>query len=842
MKAHSLRLGEGFKNPLGFHSAMPTFSWKLPVETKRQTAYQIQVNFDDDHWDSSWVESEQSVLVPWEGKPFRSRQRAEWQVRFRDENGTCSDWSETAHFEIGLLQHKDWSAQWIRPTEDIDLKTEPVSWLRRHFSLTEEIVRARLYVTARGIFEIKINGRRVGRDYFANGFTAYDKRIDTLTCDTTSLLQAGQNTIEAMLGTGWYAGRFPFDADTRGVYGKNPELLLQLEVFRTDGSCETISSDDRWQSCSTGPILSSSMYDGEVYDARIRCEKWSTVHVSSGLGSQRLTPKPFAPIREICTLATQTLTEPQPGRFVFDLGQNIVGWPRIRTSLKKNQTLTLRYAEILNQDGTLYTENYRSAKSIDYFTAAKDGPAEWEPCFTFHGFRYVELSVSPAEATFDKSAVSGVVLASDLPKIGHFESSHAKLNQLQNNIGWGWRGNSLDIPTDCPQRDERLGWTGDAQVFGATAMFNTDSHAFWKSWLTSLRDGQKAAGHIPDVIPSMGIPWERPSPGWLDAATFLPWQLYVRTGDHGVLEENFSMMEKLLAWYRSHADNGVITKWESAFGDWLQPCAERLEGDTAFEFLASAYYARSAQIVARTATALEKQSLAETFNREAKAAQKAFSDYFFNSDGRLQNAPETQTSFILAIAFDLLPRETENLAASHLERLIQKAGGHLRTGFLGTPLLTWALDKTGRHELAFELLFRETWPSWFYPINQGATTMWERWNSYSHEDGFGDAVMNSFNHYAYGAVGQWMYERLAGLAPDSENPGYKHFFVRPLPCARLSHAKAELETPYGKAMSGWKRKNNTVEIFLTVPPNTTATVEFPDARTPKTVGPGQYQF
>ena len=838
---NSLTVGEGFVNPLGFHAAAPVFSWKLPEGVKQQTAYRIKANAGKKPWDSGWIESDQSTLVPYLGEPLTSRQRVEWSVSFRDENGRDAGWSEPAFFEMGLLSSKDWKAQWIRPKAKSDGQKEAVAWLRRAFPVTKNIARARIYVTARGLFELQLNGARVGNDRFANGWTSYHKRLDTLTYDVTGRLRAGNNTIEAMLGTGWYAGRLTWEKEKKGLYGEHPELLLQLEITFEDGSSDIIVSDGQWEGTYDGPVLFSSLYDGEDYDARRKVSGWGPVVANADLGAARLAPKPFAPVRVEHTLAVQNISEPAPGRYVFDLGQNMVGWARIRIPVEKDQTIKIRFAEMLNRDGTLYTANYRSAKSTDSYTAANTGIIEWEPHFTFHGFRYVEFSGLSPNVKPAKDWVTGIVLHSDLRPIGKFESSHAKLNQLQSNIVWGQRGNFLDIPIDCPQRDERLGWTGDAQVFCPTAMFNYDCHAFWKSWLAVMRDDQYSDGRIPHVIPNVLFGWEGNSPGWMDAATIIPWEVYVRTGDVEVLAQNFQMMEKLVGWYRSQSVGGLTPKIEG-FGDWLQPYAKTNEGDTAQSFLGCAYYAHSAQLLANAARVLNRKADAQHYAAEADTVRKAFSKHYFDADGKLTNAPETQTAYVLAIGFDLISEESKKKASAHLERLIREADGHLRTGFLGTPLIARVLDDSGRQELATELLFQETYPSWFYPINQGATTMWERWNSYTHRDGFGDVGMNSFNHYAYGAIGQWMYERIAGLAPDPAHPGYKHFFIRPLVAKQLDSARAELETPYGNAASAWKKQNGKVVLDVIVPPNTTATVEFPAARKPETFAAGVYHF
>ena len=885
-KPEQLVVGEGFVEPLGFHDPTPTFSWKLPTGTKSQTSYQIEVRDASEEktiWDSGWIESDQSIFVPYGGPPLTSRQKLSWRVRFRDEFGRESDWSSSASFELGLLSSDDWKAQWIRPQGEADPEEESVACLRREFTVSGKVSHARLYVTAKGLYEVYLNGSKVGEDAFTPGWTSYAKRIDTQTYDVTESVHDGGNALGAMLGYGWYAGHLGWKGD-RSIYGEAPELLLQLEITFQDGRTETIVSDGSWQATLDGPIRVSSIYDGETYDARnempgwnkfgfdhaqsdhaqsdhaqsdhdqsdhdqsdhdqsdhaISNAKWSPVAASAELGSARLTPKPYSPVRKTETLTAQAITEPEPGRFVFDLGQNMVGWPLINIPVEKDQAITLRFAEMLNQDGTMYTANYRSAKSTDFYNAAKTGKVSWQPTFTFHGFRFVELSGFPEGTKPELDWVQGVVLHSELKRIGTFESSHAKLNQLQRNIVWGQRGNFLDIPTDCPQRDERCGWTGDAQAFCPTAMFNYDCHAFWKSWLGSMRDDQFDDGRIPHVIPDM-LNNRGGSPGWMDAATIIPWDVYVRTGDAEMLSQNYEMMEGIVGWYRSKSKAGMIQKIDG-FGDWLQPYAADNFGDTPKELLGTAFYANSTQILADSARVLGKASDAEEYGDEAAAIRMAFANHYFDRNGRLQNSPETQTAYILAIAFGLISAEQQEKASAHLVRLIAEADGHLRTGFLGTPFITDVLDRTGHADVAFSVLFKETYPSWFYSINQGATTMWERWNSYSHQDGFGDVAMNSFNHYAYGAVGQFMYERIAGLTPDPDNPGYKHFSVRPVVGGPLASAKAELETAYGKASSSWKKLGDNLQLAVTVPPNTTATIVFPDGRPAETVAAGNHRF
>lgn len=707
-------------------------------------------------------------------------------------------------------------------------------YLRTSFRVGDDVRRARLYITARGVYEAYINGRKVGRDFMVPGWTPYEKRIETLVYDVGEQLQAGDNVLGVILGEGWYAGT---------LMGRDaaypdfvPHVLVQLEVTDADGRVRRIVSDDTWKGTRNGPIRFSGIYDGEIYDARRELPGWNDTgfddaewlpavaqDVEPGV---LLVPKRHAPVRATRELPAVEITEPEPGRYVFDLGQNMVGWPRLRIPAETDKTITVRVAEMLQQDGTLYTENYRSAKSMDQYTPRENAVVTWHPTFTFHGFRYVELSGLPEGSRPNPDWVTGVVLHSDFEHVGGFTSSHAKLNQLQTNIVWGLRGNFLDIPTDCPQRNERLGWTGDAQVFAPTSLFNCDVHAFWMSWLQSTREEQHPDGAVPNVVPNV-LNDHSGGPGWADAATVIPWELYVRTGDLNVLAENFDLMRGWVGWYESVATNYIVDVF--AYGDWLQPYPRngRTQGDTPRTLIGTAYFAHSADLAARAAHLLDNPAEADRLNALAGRVREAFNRTFFDDSGRLTTDPETQTGYLLALGFDLLPEAVRPAAARRLSSLVDAADGHLRTGFLGTPLLAPVLDRYGYTDQAYAALFKNSYPSWFFSIDQGATTMWERWNSYSHADGFGDAGMNSFNHYAYGAIGQWMVERIAGLAPDPNHPGYKHFFVQPSPGGPLTAAEAVHQSRYGTARAAWSQQDDTLLLDTTIPPNTSATVVFP---------------
>ncbi len=840
-----LQISEGFTNPLGFYDDAPTFSWKIPVGVQSQSAYSIVVASSPellpnkaDLWKSGKVETDQTLFVKYGGEKLLSKQKGYWQIKFWDNEGNESEWSETAFFELGLLNNSDWQAEWISlPDEnaveidEIGKKVHRVQYLRKKIEVRDDIESARLYITAKGLFQAHINGKQVGNDVLSPGWTSYQKRIETLTYDVSTLLGKGENTLGVELAEGWYAGRFIF----RGYAAQSPQLLAQLEVTYTNGEQETFTSNNSWKGTVNGPIQYSSLYDGESYDANLEIPGWSTsgfddsswfAVVEEPISDEvKLTPKRHNPVITKITLPTLAITEPAKGNFVFDLGQNMAGVAQINIPVKEGQKVTIRFAEMLQPNGEIYTKNYRSAVSTDFYLPEKDGVIEWYPKFTFHGFRYVELSGFDESVTPEKSWVSGLVQYSDFDKSGTFSSSHAKLNQLQNNIEWGLRGNFLDIPTDCPQRDERAGWTGDAQVFIPTSLFIADAHSFWASWMQSIRDDQRENGSIPIVVPD--IDGKRVSSGWGDVATIIPWETYFRTGDEKILKDSYQTMLGWINYYRSVSENHIVDMF--TYGDWLQPYSEHptdeRKGETDEKLVNTAYYARSVDLSLQTAKVLgltDDVAMLQSWLSEIKTA---FQNRFFNADGSVSQGKPTQTAYLMAIGFNLLSPEMEEQAIPHLLAEIEKADYHLRTGFLGTPLLAPVLEKIGRPDLMFEMLFKETYPSWFYSINQGATTMWERWNSYTHQDGFNKGGMNSFNHYAYGAIGQWMYERIAGIKPLK--PGYKEIQIAPLTGGPLTSAEATYNTPYGKVSSAWKIENGVFELKTTVPPNTTAKIVIP---------------
>ena len=851
LKPLKLTVSEGFKNPIGFYNNSPSFSWQLPKGIAFQTAYQIKVaskpeflKKKPDLWNSKKVNLDQTTFVKYQGKPLKSRQKVYWQVKFWDANKKASKWSDVASLELGLLQNTDWKGKWISlPANKLkkngrhkQLLFRP-QYMRKQIALKQKVKKARLYITAKGAYEFYINGKKVGDDVMSPGWTPYNKRISTLTYDVTNLLEPGNNTLGATVAEGWFGGRVNLRYVTKTPEHR-PHLLCQLEI-ETEQGTKTIVTDNTWKVTQNGPIRKAEIYDGEFYDANLELGDWSSNNYDDSkwlqvsaykiVDSIALLPKRFAGVKDMDVLSVKNITEPVKGQPIFNFMQNNVGVPLVKVPMKKGDTLRIRFAEMLNPDGTFHRKNYRGARSTDYYVAAKDGIIEWRPKFTFHGYQFIELKGYAPNATPQKEWVTAIVQHSDFELNGTFNSSHKKLNKLQNNISWGLRSNFFDVPTDCPQRDERWGWTGDAQVIAPTAIYNADMYAFWAGYAQTLREDQLPNGVIPPVVPNC-FRNQKGYAGWGDVGVVVPWEMYFRTGDIHILEDNYNMMTGWLDYYAS------ITKDKLpkgvTIGDWLQPFPEPKEnfrhmrrGDTPGTLIAAAYYAYTVELTMKSAEVLGKTEDVQKLKALHSQLKSAFEKKFFDKDGRLTAAIETQTQYLMALQYNLLSKETAQKALVHLKRFIGECDNHLRTGFLGTPILPFALDKMGEIDLMYTILFKETYPSWFHSINQGATTTWERWDSYSKETGFKVEPMNSLNHYAYGAVGQWLYERVAGLKPIKA--GYKEIRIAPIPGGPLTAANASYNTPYGKVSSAWHIKNGVFELKITIPSNTTAHVEIP---------------
>jgi len=841
---------EYLTNPLGIDVVQPRLSWRIASARRNtmQAAYQIQVAGSETSlagranllWDSGKVISDTSVFVEYRGPAAVSRTRYYWRVRVWDTNGSASPWSAAAFWETGLLQPADWTAQWIGPPPTAaDSLPSPSPLLRRPFRVPDRVRSARLYVTSLGLYEVYLNGQRVGNELFTPGWTSYRRRLQYQTYDVTQLVRPGANVVGAMLGDGWYRGQLGFFGQ-RNLYGRRLGLRAQLEIRYESGRAERIVSDTGWKT-TTGPVLTSDIYGGETYDARRELSGWASAPFDDHgwVPIALVDPPPAAlvaslspPVRRVRELRPVSIRRAPSGEMLFDLGQNFTGWARLNVSGSPGTTVTLRFGEVLDRAGNLYTANLRAAAQTDRYTLSGKSREVYEPHFTFHGFRYVAVQGLPAPA--DSTTITGIAVSSDLAQTGSFVTSDSLLNQLQRNIVWGQRSNFLDVPTDCPQRDERLGWTGDAQVFARTAAFNMDVNGFFAKWLGDVAADQDASGSVPWVIPNpLGGDSVRfaGTAGWSDVAVIIPWTMYLTYGDRRLLERQYPSMRAWVDYARRRAGPDLIWRPGWQFGDWLALHSDDPSypgATTGTDLIATAFLAHSTDLVARTASVLGRTEEASTYRARFQTIRDAFRREFVSSTGRV--GENTQTAYALAIAFDLLPDSLVSTAAERLARDVVSRGHHLTTGFLGTPYLLHVLNATGHLGDAFALLTQRTYPSWLYPITRGATTMWERWDGIRPDSSFEDPGMNSFNHYAFGAVGDWMYQNIGGIDVDPAAPGYRHSRIAPRPGAGLTSASASLETAYGTLQSAWKLDGERFTLDVTVPANTTAAVTLWNAR------------
>ncbi|MET9503899.1 glycoside hydrolase family 78 protein [Streptomyces sp. NPDC006622] len=743
-----------------------------------------------------------------------------------------------------------------RQAEPSATGARPAALLRGDFTARSAVVAARLSVTALGVYELELNGSVVGDHVLAPGWTSYRHRHRYQVFDVTDLIREGPNAWGAHLADGWYRGLLGFNGGTRSIYGDDTGLLAELRIEYADGTTDTVATGENWR-WSPGPVLAAGLYEGEEYDARrarpgfsetgFDDSAWEPVRLLE-FDTGVLFPADSPPVRRTETLTPVAVTTSPTGRTIVDFGQNLVGRLRIRVRGEAGRTVTLRHAEVL-EEGELCTRPLRHATATDRYTLCGDPRGEvWEPRFTFHGFRYAEIDGWPGEP--DPADVTAVVLHSDLRRTGWFSCSDASLNRLHENVVWGMRGNFVDVPTDCPQRDERLGWTGDVQVFAPTAAFLHDVRDFLRSWLRDLAadQGDDAGGvppvfspDIPVITPVPIPPGNPPMAGWCDAAVIVPWVLYERYGDVEVLRAQYPSMRDWVDAVDRLAGPGRIWGEGFQFGDWLDPAAPADDPGramTSSSLVATAYFAHSARLLARTARLLEENDDAERYLALADSVRDAFLGRFHSGRGRLTE--DTQTAYALALSFRLIEGDTERAEAGRrLAALVAEGGHRIGTGFLGTPLVCDALTDTGHVDTAYRLLTQRSRPSWLYQVDMGATTVWERWDSMLPDGRVNPGEMTSFNHYAFGAVADWMHRTVAGLAPAE--PGYRRLLVRPRPGGGLTWARAAHETPYGRAETGWRVEGGTLLVELLVPSGATALVDLPGAR-PVEIGPGRHSF
>jgi len=831
--------------PLGIDVRQPRLSWKLASEQRdaRQSAYRILVadsvqglaNDRGNLWDSGKVASDASIQRDYQGSALGSRQRCYWKVQVWDEDDQPTAWSEPASWEMGLLQARDWGAAWIAADIPEDKTTmQPCPMLRTEFNVVGGVRSARIYVTSLGNYELHLDGSRVGDAYFTPGWTSYTKRLQYQTYDVSAQLTAGDHALGALLADGWYRGYIALTELKRNFYGDTLALLLQLVIEYNDGRVQVVGSDGTWRAA-TGPILEADHFMGERYDARLEKPGWTMAGYDdrdwSGvvvLDQEKsvLVAQTGPPVRVIEEIDPQSILRTPKGETVVDFGQNMVGWVRMRVSGSPGTQVTLRHAEVLDSEGNFYTENLRRARQTNTYILKGGDEEVYEPRFTFQGFRYVAVEGYPGQDLLE--SLTGVVLHSDLPPTGSFECSNPLVNQLQHNIVWGLKGNFLEVPTDCPQRDERMGWTGDAQIFTPTASFNKEVAGFFTRWLRDLVADQRQDGAYPYVAPNTFPSDGYGATGWADAGVIIPWELYLSYGDKRILEENYAAMRRWIGYMRQRAGEDLVWRGDFHFGDWLATDRNDLGtpfGITETDLLATAFFAHSTGLVAKIAAVLGRDEEAGEYRQLGADIRRAFQREFVTPNGRV--GTNTQTAYVLTLMFDLLPENQRAEAVRRLVADIRARDDHLSTGLLGSRYLSQVLTDAGQLDVAYDLLLQDTCPSWLYPVKLGATTIWERWDGIKADGSFQNAGMNSFNHYAYGAIGHWLYSVVAGIATDPGEPGYKHAVIHPHPGGGLTYARAALNTMYGELASHWELDGASFELQVSVPANTSATIILP---------------
>ncbi|KAG2002880.1 hypothetical protein GB937_009416 [Aspergillus fischeri] len=863
-------------NTIGVEETCPRISWQFEDYPShfQQDEYEIEVS--EVAWNSQVTvlsstrqSSPSSYLVPWpHSRPLISRQKVSIRVRAWDPDGHGTEWSEPASLEVGLLDRSDWqceriAAPWGPGTSEPD--TEQL--YRREFRLADSIVKARLYITAQGVYEAEVNGRRVGDQFLAPGWTTYDGRLQYQTYDITDYLSTGDNCIGVRLAEGWFSGRIGFEGGHRNIWGSHTALLVQMEVTLKDGGLQTITSDGSW-SVTRGPIRLAELYDGEKYDATKEIPAWSSAGISqdaSGWSTVLVTPRlPDSvkltagfgePVRRIEALKPVSKMVSPSGKVILDFGQNLVGY--VKLSKIKGPTghkVILSHAEVLENE-ELCTRPLRICKAIDEYTLRGDDQGEeYAPRFTFHGFRYAQIDNWPWGQL--EASAEAIVCHTDMKPVGGFSCSYSLLNQLYQNIVWGMRGNFFSVPTDCPQRDERLGWSGDLALFAPTAVLIYDCFSFLKNWLIDVEYDQGVLGGVPAMVtPNATLPdpvWCRrvPCAIWHDVTILAPWALYEETGDGSILAQQYNSM---LTWMRKVPLNstGATHLWDTSvfnLGDWLDPAAPPnapWKGTTDAKMVANAFLIHSLDLMCKISHILGQDTDTSRFVRWSGSAREEFQDEYVTANGRIVS--DSQTAYALAICFDLLNPSQRNHAGGRLAYLVRKNEFRIGTGFAGTPYICEALALTGNIQVAYAMLLEEKCPSWLYPVTMGATTVWERWDSMLADGSVNPGEMTSFNHYAFGAIAKFMYERVAGL--QRVEPGWKRSCVAPGIGAELSSAAAKHVTPFGLLSCSWRTEktgngSERLRLEVSVPYSTTCDVILPDGDGEKreTIGQGAWVF
>jgi alpha-L-rhamnosidase len=822
---------EYLESPLGLDEEIPRLSWIVTSDQRgeRQTAYQLLVASsserlaadDGDLWNSGRVDSDQTNQVEYGGKPLASRQRAWWKVRAWDSDGQPSQWSEPASWEMGQLTPSDWQAKWIGRNTSVD--PQPLPLVRREFMLNAGIKRARVYVCGLGYYELTINGKRIGDHRLDPGYTRYDRRLLYVTYDVTDAIHQGENAIGVMLGNGWYnvqtAAAWDFDA---APWRAAPKLLLELHLEMADGSTQVVRTDEQWKTAD-GPIVFNSIYGGETYDARVEQPGWTQPDFDDAAWQAaevvdapkgKLTAQAMHPIKITQWIKPVSVSEPRPGVFVFDVGQNLAGFAELKVAGPAGTKVVMKYSELLDKEGLADQSNigvhvWKKGKDqqfqTDTYVLKGDGEETWHARFDYHGFQYVEVTGSPEPLSVDNLRVA--FMHSAVPEVGHFKCSNPLLNQIARNAKWSYLSNLHGIPTDCPHR-EKNGWTGDAHLACEVGLWNFDAVTHYEKWIHDLADEQQADGKLPGIVPTSGwgYHWGN-GPAWDSAYVLIPDYLQLYCGDTRLREREYEGHKRYVDYLTRRSENGIV---KIGLGDWSPAKTKTPEAVTS-----TAYYYRDARIVAATARMLGRDDEARKYDDLADGIRDAFNRKFYSpATGSYANG--SQTALSCALYQGLVEPAHESLVVDNLLRDLDRTDGHIDTGILGAKYLLHALSDRGHADAAYRIAAQDTQPSWGWWIRQGATTLWEGWGSGA-----------SHNHIFYGDVVNWYYRTIAGINPDPAAPGFKHIIIKPQVVGDLTWAKATYDSVRGPISSQWSLNEGLLRLNVVVPTNTTATVYLP---------------
>lgn len=828
------------KEPAGIQNRI-SVSWKIQSDRTEvcQKGYRLQIaktdQFDKILFDTGYIRSSESVNVKLPEIKWEPVHRYFLRVQIQDNYGEICGWQDT-NFVTALESENDWKAGFITAEQLKDKNGSAATIMRKEFYIEKPVKEAFLISTAQGLYQTFLNGKRIGKMELAPGWTSYHKRLLYQTYEVTNEIVSGNNVWGALIGAGWYKGDVSYYR-IHNFYGEYAAFSGELILRYEDGSEEIICTDGSWKG-EDSAILFSDIYDGEIYDARLEKEGWNqagyddkdwrTVRIVNQK-TGRLIPQTGCAVKIQEIFNTDRFFITPKGECVLDFGQNISGWVHFRVTGSPGDMVELVCFETLDLAGNVYTENLRTAKQTIRYILKGTGAEEYHPHFTFQGFRYVWVKEYPG--TIIPENFKAFALYSDMRETGTFSSSNPLLNQLQSNIMWGLKGNSIDIPSDCPQRDERLGWTGDVQVFCGTACYLMDIYEFYRKWLCDVSADQQENGAITNVVPDvLGV--NEPERfcgcvGWGDAVVILPWILFQETGDEAIIYQQYESMKAWIDFVMEHMEDGIYS-FSPQFGDWLALDAEEgsYHGATPAELTSLAYFSYASGLFAKMAAIIGKENDAELYEKVHKDAVLCFQKRYFLMDGRM--SIQTQTAYVLALRFQLVPEKFQTQAVDGLLELLKYKEMHLSTGFLGTPFIMQALSENGCLKEAYELLLKKDFPSWLYQVEQGATTVWEHWDGVKTDGSMWSADMNSFNHYAYGSIGKWLYEVCVGLKQDEKYPGYKHFYIEPHPGGGLLYAKTSHITEYGEIYVGWEKNEQYMKLEMQVPCNTTVTIILPE--------------